>query len=91
MKYIGPFRINDTRGTQAYRLDLPNTYQIYDTFYISLLRPFYERLGEPPANISAPDLIDTGQELWEVEKIVGERTRARKKEYRLRWKKYDKE
>ena len=36
-KYIGPFRITDAVGKQAYRLALPSSYKIYNVFYVSLL------------------------------------------------------
>jgi hypothetical protein len=45
-KFVGPFRITDVVGKQAYRLALPTASKIHNVFYISLLEPFKERLGE---------------------------------------------
>ena len=36
-KFIGPFRVLDAIGKQAYRLALPTSYQIHNVFYVSLL------------------------------------------------------
>jgi hypothetical protein len=40
-------------------------------------------------NATAPDVTPDGEELWEVEEIVGERTNKGEREYRIRWKGYD--
>ena len=40
LKFVGPFRVLDPIGSQAYRLALPDQYErIYNVFYISLLEP----------------------------------------------------
>ena len=36
-KFIGPFRVQDAVGTQAYRLQLLLNYRIYNVFYVLLL------------------------------------------------------
>ena len=40
-RFVGPFRIRDAIGSQAYRLSLPTSYRIYNVFYMSLLEPYY--------------------------------------------------
>ena len=40
-KFIGPFRIRDAVGAQAYRLALPTTYRIHNVFHVSLLEPYH--------------------------------------------------
>ena len=81
-KFIGPFRILERIGTNAYKLDLPKKYgKMHHTFHVSLLEPYRMRLGvEPPEPID----ID-GDEEWEVDEILAERTRNRKKQYYVRW------
>ena len=36
-RFVGPFRITDAVGKQAYRLVLLTLYRIYNVFYVSLL------------------------------------------------------
>lgn len=48
-KFVGPFRIRDVVGAQAYRLALPTYYRIHNVFHVSLLEPWQQRTGEEPA------------------------------------------
>ena len=48
-RYVGPFRVRDAIGKQAYRLTLPTSYKIYNVFHVSLLEPWNQREGEEPA------------------------------------------
>jgi len=40
-RFVGPFRVLDAVGSQAYRLALPNGYRIHNVFYVSLLEPYH--------------------------------------------------
>jgi hypothetical protein len=66
-----PFKVVTKISDIAYRLELPKTWKIHDSFHMSLLIPYQEmekhRLNflEPPT-----DIIDREPE-WEVEKIMG--------------------
>lgn len=51
-KWIGPFRIDEPIGKQAYRLILPAGYLIHPVFYVSLLEPYKRR----PDDESIPKL-----------------------------------
>lgn len=90
-KYIGPFKVRDAIGTQAYRLWLPPAYRIHDVFHISLLKLYYHRKGEPEENAQAPEIEEDGEESWEVEEILGDRIVEGRKQYLLRWKGYSDE
>lgn len=59
-KFVGPFRIVDKVGAQAYRLLLPSKYCIHNTFYISLLEPYHLRNCGDAAEVfmQAPKLIN---------------------------------
>jgi hypothetical protein len=90
-RFLGPFRIIERIGRQAYRLDLPQKYAaIHDVFHVCLLEPYRRRdggeLDRPPV-----DLVD-GDEQWEVEMILSHRNRGsgrtRRIEYLVRWKGY---
>ena len=57
-KFIGPFRVLDPIGSQAYRLALPDQYeQIHNVFYVSLLEPWNPRSSDQSEDIlPMPDL-----------------------------------
>ena len=85
-KFAGPFRVEDKIGAQAYRLTLPNTYRIHNTFHVSLLEPYHHRAGDAEAEqmMQAPDLIDD-EEQWEIEEIL-DRTGGKKGVwYKVKW------
>lgn len=91
-RYIGPFRVREVKGSaaQAYQLWLPPAYTIHDTFHISLLKPYNLREGgEAPAE--AEEVLDNGEEIWQVERILKDRTKDGQKEYLLRWQGYSPE
>ena len=69
-------------GNNAYRLELPKKYgKLHHTFHVSLLELYRKRDGvEPPEPID----ID-GEDEWEVEEILAERTKNGKKQYYVRW------
>ena len=87
-KFIEHFRVQDAVGTQAYRLQLPPNYRIYNVFYVSLLERWKPRENQED-NTQPPEITPEGKEVWEVEKILGKRTRKGQLQYWLRWKGYD--
>ena len=57
-QFLGPFKITEKIGKQAYRLDLPLKYsRLHNVFHVSLLEPYRQRSGESPEVIQ-PDLVD---------------------------------
>ena len=87
-KFIGPFRITDAVGKQAYRLALPTSYRIHNVFHVSLLEPWEQRAGEEPAD--SMQLAEEDDE-WEVEKIVDGEKRKGQQYYLVQWKGWPKE
>lgn len=85
-KYMGPFRITDKVGAQAYRLLLPSTYRIHNTFHVSLLEPYHHReCGDAPDDfMQAPELIDD-DEMWEVEEIIDKVKNKEGVWYKVKW------
>jgi transposase InsO family protein len=88
-RYIGPFLITDIIGRQAYKLDLPPQVKTHPVFHVSVLEPYFPRDGEDPSTHDPPVVLPDGTEEWEIEKIVDDRTRYGKTEYRCRWKSWD--
>ena len=82
-KYVGPFRVIDAVGTQAYRLALPSAYRIHNVFHVSLLEPWQHRAGEEPAE-PMPLADDEGE--WEVETVLDSRMRKGERYYLIQWK-----
>ena len=86
----GPFRVAAIISPVAYKLDLPNKWNIHNVFHASLLTPYKEteqhgeNFVQPP-----PDIID-GEPEWEVDAIMVSRRYGRKKtlQYLIRWKGY---
>lgn len=85
-KFVGPFRITDKIGAQAYRLLLPSTYRIHNTFHVSLLEPYHYRDGNETEHtfMQPPELIDD-EEQWEVEEIIDKVKNREGVWYKVKW------
>jgi hypothetical protein len=84
-RYLGPFRIAEAVGTQAYRLHLPPSWRIHDVFNVSRLEPYYRREGTDLPSLPPAILMEDQTEEWEVERILGKRKTRGTTEYRVRW------
>jgi hypothetical protein len=83
-RQIGPFRVLNTWGTNAYKLDLPPRYrELHPVFHVSLLEPYYIRSDQQPAPEAV--WVDNEQE-YAVEDILAERTFRNVPQYLVRWK-----
>lgn len=82
-RFIGPFRVIDAVGTQAYRLALPSGYKIHNVFHVSLLEPWQQRAGEEPAQ---PMPLADEEDEWEVEGIRDAKKKEGKQWYLVQWK-----
>ena len=68
--FVGPFRITEALGKQAYRLELPKTLEkIYPVFHVSLLEPYHQRDDDEPQTSPPVILLEDGKE-YEVEAIL---------------------
>lgn len=66
--FIGPFRVLDSRGKQAYRLLLTNDYAlIHNVFPVSLLQPWHKRDDDESDPLLMLELEDDSE--WEIEEI----------------------
>ena len=90
-KKIGPFKIKAKIGSNAYKLDLPTSIRIHNTFHISLLKPYEDdkfpsEIQEPP-----PHIQTEGEDEYELEEIIDSRFHYNKLQYRAMWKGYSPE
>jgi hypothetical protein len=100
-KYVGPFRIKRVVSDVVYELDLPSTFRVHPVFHVSKLRPYVNGDTQFPIRTQynkdharpLPEILqDTGEEAWEVEKILDKRirkvgrSRQMNVEYLVKWK-----
>jgi len=90
-KKIGPFKILAKIGTSAYRLALPPSMAIDNTFHISLLEPYQDnqfpsQIKEPP-----PPIQIEGEDEYELDEIIDSRLHYNKLQYRAKWQGYSPE
>jgi hypothetical protein len=85
-KYIGPFKIIDVHGSNAYRLELPSGWRVHPVFNVEYLEP-YRSDGRTP-EMPPPEVIDDAEE-WEIEAVLNERRGRVSIEYLVKWTGYD--
>ena len=91
-KFIGPFNIIRVVSPVTYELELPSSLSgIHPTFHISKLRLYRDGSTSFPSRANSitrppPELLDTGEEAWEVDRIVDKRVRRQRVEYLVLWK-----
>lgn len=90
-KFIGPFRITDIIGKQAYRLLLPATFRIHNVFHVSYLEPYRRRLNDSfIPDLPIPELVDDEEE-YVVEEVLRRKTRKGEVLYKVKWQSYSEE
>ena len=87
--YYGPFKVIAQPSTVSFTLDLPKDTHIHNTFHVSKLKPATDQTYSslPHKKVSLPT-VDTGEEEYEVERILDHRWDHRHKnwEYLIQWK-----
>jgi hypothetical protein len=82
-RWIGPFRILERIGSQAYRLALPEKYaRLHDVFPIQFIEDFKLRDNDQPL-MPMPDLED--DEEWEIEEVKDRATIKGTTHYLVKW------
>lgn len=84
-RFIGPFRVLDRVGQQAYRIGLPAKYsRIHNVFHVSLLESWQTRDRNGPNTVTMPELEDDDE--WEVEEVKDEKEIEGELHFLLKWK-----
>ena len=88
-KRLGPYSITERIGTQAYRLQLPESMKIHPVFHVSLLEPYKpstipNRIRPPP-----PPIVIESEPEYEVEDILDSKYIRKRLFYFVKWKGYD--
>ena len=82
-RYVGPFKILNKMGSQAYELELPPTMKIHDVFHVSLLKHYHEEGNHQPPPVT---ILMDGEQEHEVQTILDHRQEnKRSKAYLVRW------
>ena len=91
-RFVGPFRIEERIGQQAYKLSLPANWKIHPVFHISLLKRWNTASLQEEEEVPTDDDLELEEPYYEIEKILRWRKvkRGRKilKEYLVLWKGY---
>uniref|UniRef100_A0A8C5MZR0 Gypsy retrotransposon integrase-like protein 1 n=1 Tax=Leptobrachium leishanense TaxID=445787 RepID=A0A8C5MZR0_9ANUR len=87
-RFIGPFPVLKMVNPVAAHLTLPSSYRIHPVFHVSLLKPWRENPFPGRHTDPAPPMSVSGEEEYEVSKILDSRLRYGKLEYLVHWKGY---
>ena len=83
-RWVGPFRVIERVGGQAYRLALPAQYsRLHDVFPVQLLEDYQARDNSPDL-LPMPELEDP-QDEWEVEEVRDSKRIDGKRHYLIKW------
>ena len=90
-RFVGPFKVIETIGQQAYKFLLPENWKIHTVFHVSLLKDWRTASLQEDQPIPS-DTPEVEEPFYEIEKILRWRKIKRNKkiikEYLVLWKGY---
>jgi hypothetical protein len=91
-KFIGPFEILEVKNANAYKLKLPEKFQMHAVVNVDRLKKFVDGTDQFPSREveewrpSGEVVRDANGELeWEVERIIAQRGSERNRSYLVKW------
>ena len=69
-KKMGPFKIIKKVGTSSYKLNLPTSMKIHNTFHLSLLEPYEDNKFPSQIQTPPPPIEIDGEPEYELEEII---------------------
>ena len=84
-KKIGPFKILAKIGGSAYKLDLPPSMRIHNTFHIFILELYHANKFSSQQAQPLPPIIIEGEPEYELEQIIDSRLHSGKLQYPAKW------
>ena len=86
-KMRGPFKVKRLIGSYAYELALPyGAGKVHPVYHISLLEPYHRNEIRGRRSPSPQLVVDLGDDIWEVGKILASRVYKKRVQYLVRWK-----
>ena len=90
-KKMGPFKIIKKVGRSSYKLDLPSSMTIHNTFHISLREPYEDNKFPSQIQTPPPRIEIDGDPEYELEEIIDSRLHRNNLQYRVKWTGYSPE
>lgn len=88
-RYVGPYPVEALVGNAAVRLTLPASLKIHPVFHVSQVKPVLSSPLSPPTPAPPPPtVLDNGDPVWTVRKLLGVRRRGRGFQYLVDWEGY---
>ena len=85
-RYVGPYVIEKVVNPSALRLQLPSSLKIHPVFHVSQVKPVATSALSPPApSPPPPHVLEGGDLVWEVNRILAVRRRGRGFQYLVDW------
>ena len=85
-RYIGPYTILKIINPSALRLQLPSSLKVHSVFHVSQVKPVADsNLSLPAPAPPPPRTLESGDMVWEVNRILAVRRRGRGCHYLVDW------